>query len=274
MTTFFVRPDHHYDSYTDYWRLVELAGYEACTVGDMDATNAEHTYILTMQNLDAWQDAGLGWPDAKARIIYWDLEWRDKGYQGVVPGLHEFWTSDRHYAKLREYTFVPLGSHSRLVNVNPARRWTGNALWDVCTLAYMGPPRRQSVVNEIEGRQIIVAPNSAWGDEREMQLELSRLMLHVHQFDEYLCVPAQRFAMAAAAALPLVSEVCADPYPLEPGVDFIAAPTADLPAIVENTLQSEGKTRQMVAILYDKMCNQYRFDRNVEKALSAEAVTA
>lgn len=274
MTTFFVRPDHHYDSYIDYWRLVKLAGYHTCSVGDMDAGNAEHTYILTMQNLDVWQDAGLGWPDAKARIIYWDLEWRDKAYHDTVPGLREFWTSDRHYATMRDYTFVPLGSHPQLVIVDPGKRWNGGALWDLCLLAYMGPPRRQDVINKVQTRRLNVAPNSAWGDERIMQLERSRAMLHIHQHDDYPCVAGQRWALAASAAMPLISEACVDPYPFEPGADFISAEHDDLAVITAEFIKYDGKLRQIAASLYDKACNQYRFERNIEKALHLEGVTA
>jgi hypothetical protein len=271
MTTFFVRPDHHYQPYVDYWRLVELAHYPIISVGNIEASNPEHTYILTMQNLDAWQDAGLGWPDAKARIVYWDLEWRDRSYQDTVPGLNEFWTSDRWYAEQRGYDFVPLGSHALLVNINASKRWQGNALWDVCILSYMGPPRRQTVVNKIEQRRYRVAPNSAWDGERIEQLERSRLMLHIHQHDAYRCVAAQRFALAAAAGIPLISEDCHDPYPFIPGEDFISASADDLPGAVATALDN-GWGRDIAAKMLYKACSEYRFDRNVERALEGVRV--
>lgn len=271
MTTFFVKPDHHYQTYTDYWRMVELAHYPIVSVGNMDASNPDHTYILTMQNIGAWQDAGLGWPDAKARIIYWELEWFDKGHQGVVPGLNEFWASDRWYANQLGYTFVPLGSHPLLVNVSAATRWNGGALWDVCTLAYMGPARRQTVVNKVKQRGIKLAPNSAWHTERIEQLEQSRVMLHVHQHKQFPCVPAQRFALAAATGLPLVSEECHDPYPFVAGEDFLSASAADLPAMVAQMLNN-GWGRSMAAKMLYKACSEYRFDLNVERALEGVRV--
>ena len=271
MTTFFVSPDHHYPQYVDYWRLVELGHYPIVSPGNMEAGNADHTYILTMQNLDAWQDAGLGWPDAKARIIYWDLEWSDKSHLDTVPGLHEFWTSDRWYAQQRGYQFVPLGSHALLGNVNAATRWKGGALWDVCLLAYMGPYRRQVIINKIEERRCRIAPNSAWGSERIEQLERSRVMLNTHQHDAYPCVAAQRFALAAAAGLPLISEECRDPFPFVPGEDFISATAADLPGAVATTLDN-GWGRDIAAKMLYKACSEYRFDRNVERALEGVKV--
>jgi hypothetical protein len=271
VTTFFVRPDHHYQTYVDYWRLVELGGYPVITAGSMDASNPDHTYILTMQNLGAWQDAGLGWPNAKARIIYWELEWITSGYQGVVPGLNEFWTSDRWHAQQLGYQFVPMGSHASLVNVSAATRWNGGALWDICTLAYMGPYRRQVIVNKIDQRNYKFAPNSAWDGERIEQLEHSRVMLNVHQHDEFPCVAAQRFALAAATGMPLISEECHDPYPFVAGEDFLSARAEDLPALIAQVLDN-GWGRDIAASMLYKACSEYRFDRNVERSLEGVTV--
>jgi len=270
MTTFFVRPDHEYMTYVDYWRLVELANYPIISAGNMDASNADHTYILTMQNLGVWQYAGLGWPDAKARIIYWDLEWSDVSYLDTVPGMNEFWTSDRWYAAQRGYRFVPLGSHPDLVKVEAAKRWNGSAQWDICTLSYMGPYRRQMAINSIDGKYTI-APNSAWNDERLEQLERSKVMVHIHQHDDYPCVAAQRFALAAAAGLPLISEECRDPFPFVPGEDFISAPHGSIAGAVA-TILDNGYGRDLAASMLYKACSEYRFDRNVERALEGVVV--
>lgn len=262
----FVRPRFWYDSYTDYWRLVELAGFPTCYEDEFDAENADATYILTMLNLGAMARAGDGWKTAKARLIYWDLEWSDESYVDRIPGLHEFWTSDRSYAAQRGYTFVPLGSHPRLVNVNPTARWNGGAQWDVSVLAYMGPPRRQDVWNELGRRGLRLAPTGAWGDERERQLEGARVLLNIHQHDAYPCVAAQRFALAAAAAIPLISETIADPYPFEVGRDFVQASKRDLPAVVEVFL-AHGHGTALAANMLRTACEDFRFERNVMRAL-------
>lgn len=273
MTTIFVRPGHEYDSYTDYWRLVELAGYPIIGIDAIDPRRDDVTYILTMLNLGYMAANSGGWPDAKARIIYWDLEWHDVSYKDVIPGVSEWWTSDRWYAQQRSYEFVPLGSHPHLVSVNPTRRWRGGAVWDVSVLAYMQPPRRHSIYNKLNGRALRMAPNSAWGHEREQQLEESRCMLHIHQHDEFPCVAAQRFALAASAAIPLVSETMLDPFPLVAGEDYIEANHDDLVGATMTLLHND-QGRDLAASLHHRLCSEYRFDNNVERALAGQGVFA
>lgn len=272
-TTVFVKQGN-YASYVDYWRLVELAGYPVIDIGDLDPAREDVTYILTMLNLGHMAEHGGGWPDAKARIIYWDLEWHDRSYRDAIPGIREWWSSDRWYAVQRGYEFVPLGSHPNLVEVNPVRRWNGGATWDICTLAYMGPPRRHSIYNQLNGRAMRTAPaDNTWGDTRRQQLEESRCMLHIHQHEEYPCVAAQRFALAAAAAIPLVAETMFDPFPLVPGTDYIEANHADLVGATVTMLRNR-QGRDLAANLHHRLCTEYRFDNNVERALARQGVLA
>lgn len=261
----FIKPDHHYDSYTDYWRLVELCGFPVATLADIEPFS-DHTYILTMLNLGAWQDAGLGWAGASARIIYWDLEWHDRDYHHVVPGLNEFWTSDRWYAQARGYKFVPLGSHQDLVQCSLTARWNGDAEYDVALMAYMGPPRRQDVLNEMRGRGLRIAPN-AWGEERRQLLQASKVMVNVHQHDEYPCVAAQRWALAASAGLPVITEHCADSAPFVDGEDYLGCDRMDIPTAVKMLFRDPHQGQRLVANFMRKACGEYRFDRNVWEAL-------
>ena len=256
MTTF-CRTRYHYDTYTDFWRLVDLCGYHTIFVDEIPLHAKGETYIITPVNGE-WKQGVT----TDGRVIWWNLEW-GLG-DGPPSGVDEVWTSDRYHAQQIGARFVPLGSHPALVKVNPAARWH-TAQYDVALLAYMGPWRRQGIRPGLEERNLRVAPN-AWGTDRDIILERSRCMLNVHQWDEWPCVPVQRFALAAAAALPLVSEDMADPFPYVPGEDFLSAPHADLFAAVE-TLLRNGMGRDYSARLHAKACNEYRFDKNVEKAL-------
>lgn len=262
----FVKPRHQYDSYVDYWKLVALAGYPTVFEDQIDP-RSDNTYILTMLNLDAIADGG-GWPEARARLIYWDLEWHDKSFAGRIPGLNEFWTPDRSYAQRQGYQHVPLGSHPMLVTVNPTLRWQLPE-WDVCLLAYMGPWRRQEVLSGLQVRGITIAPASAWGAARDRQLGASRCMVHVHQHDDFPTIAAQRFALAACAALPLVSETIADPFPLVPGRDYLEADRLDIPAAVGSLLRNR-QGRDLAANLWETLCQTYRFEKNVQQALARQ----
>lgn len=261
----FIRPDDHYDSYTDYWRLVDLCGFPTGTLADIQP-HSDNTYILTMLNLGAWQDAGLGWPGASARIIYWDIEWHDVDYHHVVPGLNEFWSSDRWYAQARGYTFVPMGSHQDLIQCSYTARWNGAALYDVVLMAYMGPPRRQDVANEMKAAGLMIAPN-AWGEQRTRNLQQSKIMVNIHQHDAYPCTAAQRWAMAASAGLPLLTEHCADSSPYIDGEDYWGADKGELATAAKILAYDADAGRKLAANFMRKACGEYRFDKNVRRAL-------
>lgn len=257
MTTF-CRTRYHYDSYTDFFRLAELCGYPVIYVDEIPRDAPDETYIISPLNGE-WK----GGVETSGRVIWWNLEW-GLG-DGAPDGVDEIWTSDRYHAQEIGARFVPLGSHPGLLgNLQPATRWAKHK-WDVALLAYMGPHRRQHVVPALEQRGLRVAERG-WGDERRDILEYSRCMLNVHQLDEWPCVPVQRFALAAAAAIPLVSEEMRDPYPYEPGVDFLSAAYGD---VIQATVTLLGNSmgRNLAGSLHAKACGDFRFDLNVERAL-------
>lgn len=259
----FCRTRYTYDSYVDFWRLVELSGYPAIYVDEIPRDAPDDVFIVTPVNGE-WKQ-GI---ETSGRVIWWNLEW-GLG-DGAPPGVGEVWTSDRWHALQTGARFVPLGSHPSLVSINPAARWNGGAQWDVALLAYLGPARRQTPVNRMVDRGLTMAPNG-WGAERDAVLTGSRIMVNIHQHDEWPCIPAQRFALAAAAAIPLVSEAINDPYPFRPGVDFFTAGYDDLPTMAEAVIRHE-MGRDLAANLQRRACHEFRFDVNVEKAIEGVQV--
>jgi hypothetical protein len=257
MTTF-CRTRYEYGSYTDFWRLVELAGYPTIYVDEIPKDAPGETFIVTPINGE-WKQ-GI---ETSGRVIWWQLEW-GLG-DGAPPGTDETWTSDRYHAQEIGARFVPLGSHPSLIQINPAVRWR-DPRWDVALLAYMDVYRRAGIIPGLKERSLRVAPNG-WGEERDTVLERSRCMLNVHQHDEWPCVPVQRFALAAAAAIPLVSEAMNDPFPYVAGRDFLSASYDDLFPMV-TVLLGNGQGRDLAAHLMHTACVDYRFDKNVEKALA------
>lgn len=194
----FVRTRHVYDSYSDLVRLIELSGYPLVYVDELDA-DSDNTYILITRNGEVNAD---GYPNARARIIFWCLEW-DR--YPDLPGIAETWSSDRWFASTIDARYVPMGSH-RDLNLDPDA--TTPHEYDAALLAYLGPYRRGWLVNRLQ-QHIRIAPNG-WGSERHRILMASRSMLNIHQREGVNAVAAQRFALAAAYKLPVITETLAD----------------------------------------------------------------
>lgn len=190
----FARPRHDYNSYVDLYRLIELSGYPMCFVDEIDP-DSDNTYICTILNGENQQ----GWEKPRARIILYDLEWHLDGVR--IPGLTEVWAADAWYAGHIGAKYVPLGSHPDLALTHD----TCPKLYDVATMMYSWG-RRDAILGHLLSDGIRLAPRD-WGIPRDAILHASRIMLHVHQHDNIQTVAPQRFALAAAYKLPMVSEV-------------------------------------------------------------------
>lgn len=249
----FARPRYDYDSYQDLYRLITLSGYPLIFFDEIDP-QSDHCYILTLVN----GEIQAGWPDAHARIILYDLEWRLNGEYPRLPGISEVWAADRWYAAQIGARYVPLGSHPGL-NLHPDDPM--QPAYDVAMLAYMTPRRDQMAV-WLRQRGITLSPRG-WGEERHQALIRTRAMLQVHQHDWAATTAPQRFALAAAYHLPLISEQAADPGIFEQAV--LWAGYADLPAATERWLHDD-LTAQGEA-LYQLLCVERTFQSEVEKAL-------
>jgi hypothetical protein len=253
----FAQTQHHYDSYTDYWRLVELADYPICAVGELDP-DSDNIYIITPVNGE-WSN---GWENPKAKIVAWLLEWYDECPQ--IPGVSEYWTSDRWYAQQLGVRYVPFGSHPKLVEATytPAR-----AKWDVALLAYLAPQRRSAVITQLKELGLSVAPNG-WGDVRNDVLAHSKMMLHIHQHTRFPCVPVQRFALAACAGLPLLSERMHDAYPMQ-DADFESAAYSALAQRAKDLLNNAA-FRGTATALSKRLCFEFNFGANVKRTLEGK----
>ena len=258
MTVTFCHTNQHYDSYVDFWRLVTLSGYPIISIDDMQPDDPDQTYIVTPLN----GNIRAGWPGAKAHIVVWVLEWFDT--IEVPPGATA-WVSDLHYARRTGTRFVPLGSHPDLISQPRSPHARG---WDIVLMMYTGPHRRRALIGELERRGVTIAPNG-WGDTRNLSLKHARLMVHIHQHERFPYVPAQRFAMAASARLPLLSEECPEFAPFTDH-DLYHAPYSRLADAVLDTLAAPDLEAR-AASLHERACVEYVFRTNVERALETRA---
>lgn len=254
MTVTFVRTRHTYDSYNDLWMLVELADYPICYVDEIDASDAAQAYILPTRNGE-W---GNGWPDAKARLIHWNLEWDD---YPPMTGIAETWHSDQWFAEHIGARYVPMGSDVRLCpNADHY-----NEQYDVAYMGYM-IPRRERIWNELQWAGVKPSPIHAWGDERHRILRSSAAYLHVHQHDDKPGVPPLRMVVAAAYALPVITEFCADP-----GVFTTKALGYNYAELAENVKAAVADWEHCLLpyglALRQFLCEDYTFAKSVEGAL-------
>jgi hypothetical protein len=253
----FARPRHNYDSYQDVYALIRLSGYPLVYVDEIDASDPTKTYVLTPLNGE-WQH---GWPDAKATIIHYDLEWRLDGPYPQIPGVRRTWAADAWYARRVGAEYVPLGSHPDLrLSAEPADK-----RYDAALLAYMGPPRRQQVAHDLRQHGITLAPN-AWGEERDGILRSTRLVAHVHQHEGVRTVAPGRFALAAAYGLPLVTETLDDPGIFTPGT-LLQSDAAHYADFTRMWLGDEAKLRDFGASLHWLLCREHTFRRCVDQAV-------
>ena len=257
---------HFYDGYRDFFQLAELAGYETIFVDAVDP-ESDNTYIITPRNGE-WNN---GWVNPKARIIHWDLEWRLKdggGYQWEkaeyddIPGVTEVWASDKWYSGMINAKYVPLGSHPGLVGTEEPEA----ADYDLAIMACLSEDGgRQHIFDTLLQAGLSIAPN-CWNPDRDKVLKSSAVMLHTHQWRKVRTVAPLRYAIAAAYAMPLISEPVEDADIFQDSVLFCEP--GQLPEYTANLIRRhEPLLEEHGQMLHELLCHQYSFRNNVEAAL-------
>ena len=256
MTVIFARPRHEYQSYSDLWELVRLSGYPLVYIDEIDIHAKDTTYIFTSP--DAESGFPHKFPGGSARIIYYLLEWyRDYEKQ---PGVDEVWTINETFAEQIGAKFVPVGSHPKLRQTE----LHGAKAYDVAHLFYV-TPRRHKVLTDLTWYNIEVAP-TAWGRERDVILNSSQVLLHVHQNDGIQAYAPLRLALAAAYKMPAVVE---NGWSLAPIGDAVFGTRySDLAMKTDLILRyPEEVIRQVGDGLYECLCVEHTFRKCVEREL-------
>jgi len=265
----FAKTRQEYDSYRDFWRLVELAEFSTVFVDEIDLSS-RHVFITTMVN-DEWRamfERHSGRRDA--HTILWNLE-RPLGWANTLHKYNvrtwqmihdrwfdEVWVSDRKLAEEAEVRFVVLGSHPELGVPGPLDR----KMFDIVHMSYL-TNRRQSVYKHFD--PLTVGPNS-WGEERDKVLRASRFALNVHQ-DNHPWQEPLRFALFAAYGLPILSEEINDSYPWNQETmvwDKYPNLVGHMRAMLENRYE---RWAQMGLRAREMMCYTYQFGDVVREAV-------
>ncbi len=257
MSIIFVKTRHEYPSYVDFWKLVELSNFETVYIDEVDLSKTA-AYIITPFNGEV--KALLenhGKEPRRALLIWWLLERLDvintTELDGLAKAFDAIWVSCR-YAKTLHPSFkhVVLGSHPHLGSDPDSIKF------DFTHQSYV-TPRRKTVYDRLRGMGLSEGP-SGWGDQRDQVLKQSACMVHVQQSDGPFYTPL-RFALAAAYALPVISEKLGDAYPL----DFLPqAAYGDLHTLVEEVCRDPSEHG---AKLFQALCLDRTFRSEVEKAL-------
>lgn len=267
---YFVQTRHHYDSYTDFWKLVELSGYPTLYTDELDISK-EGIYITAPLNGE-WEPHVKNQMDKKIRrrahLIQWLLE-RPAGSAGSVHYFaerqwdlmskrffDEVWVSDSQLADETGLRFVVLGSDEGLGEPG------NNKEYDFCHMSAI-VPRRSGVYSRFPENKI--GPNS-WPPERDEVLKKSKFALNVHQ-DIYSYQEPLRFALFSAFGLPIISESLVNGYPYSD--EYMV--TASYPNLVGKVRQCLGEDynryRDMGLRARTRMVTEFRFKTMVEKAV-------
>jgi hypothetical protein len=256
----FVRTRTPYDSYQDFWRLVELSGFPLIYIDEVPREGVQdNVYIITPANGE-WQH---GIQTDAHKVIHWQLEWciHPNDSPNSPPGVTETWSHDAWQAKNIGARYVPIGSHPDLVHTPlngpcPIEH-------DAALLSYMSY-RRQVTAYEMQQRGIRLAPN-AWGAERHHILTHSKAIVHIHQHDDIPGVAALRIALAAAYRLPVITETCAD-YGIFGYGDLLRCDYAHMAEFVDMWTR-RNETRMLEDFghsLYQKLCVEQTFRKVIE----------
>lgn len=217
----FLRTRHNYQSYTDFWRLVELSKFPTMYVDEIDLHSGD-TYIVTpmtgeFEHMPDW-DGGR-----ECTIYHWNLERPCNGtienYIDANLRLHRngkvdvTLVSDVELAKRTGFRYIPLGGHPELGSVS-----ADDKVYDFAHLmAYTYRRSHSKLFNHVTPKSeydgMKIAP-VCWGEERDVALKATKFMLSVHQ-DDHLYLEPLRCTLAACYGLPILSEQVHNSYPYQ-----------------------------------------------------------
>lgn len=261
----FARPRHHYRPYEDFFRLVELSGFDADYLDQVNWQDPDLTVIATPKHPE-WDQVIP--PGHKARLIWWTLERghheeppMDMSNPFRPPYVDEVWASDKAFAEQIGARYVFLGGHPAFGGVDYTRP-KQNA---IITLMYLSG-RRQALIGGLAGLSCGDAPNGLWGEERDRHLKASRLIVSAHQ-DDYPWSEPIRFMIAGCYAMPLLSETCQDSGHWVDGFHYESATLNMIPAKARFMLQDDLKLRRLGAAAWRLVCTERPFRQEVKAAL-------
>ena len=237
-----------YGSYRDFWRLVELSGFETVHQDSVWRDN-DDVYCVPMNNGNA---AAWAKSHRKCKLILWQFERWNGSPEDYAPAYYdEVWITDRWQAGelkrigLKNIKYVPVGSHPGLGG-EPAEK-----KYDLAPMCYAHGRREYEI--RVLAQKYRMAP-TCWPPERDKVLAATRAGLCLHQWDNDPAVEPLRAALFAAWKLPMVYAPCRDFFPYE------VYSLNEIPAAL---VDERGTAKQN----YDLLTGAMSFRNNIEAAL-------
>lgn len=264
----FVKTRYQYDSYGDFYRLVELAGFPIIYVDEVDVT--QPSVFITAPHNGEWNPHVSNYDDKprNAHFILWNIE-RPSGSAGSVGQyaqanrdliyqryVDEVWVSDRRLADEAHLRFVALGSNYGLGEPGHKKRY------QFTHMSYM-VNRRISVYKHFLPETI--GPN-CWPPKRHDILQRSKFALNVHQ-DQHPFQEPLRFALFAAYALPIVSETIYDAFPWSDEFMQFAGYDGLVARMKSMIGEDYERWRLMGQRARKRMCEEFEFGKLVRQAV-------
>lgn len=273
MNITFVKTRWNYDSYADYWKLIELSGFPICYVDEMDVYDSDKVYIISPMNgemLEFMTPERRN--DKKAYLIQWNLE-RPSGSGNVAEYrasnqllleqkyFNEVMVSDMALSADTGFGYQCLGSHPKLQELDNYHK-----MFDIIHLSCYSPTRSwmfdsPSVPKSRIGKLTVAA--NGWGDVKIANLAFSRVMLAWHQ-DTFPYIEPLRYALAAAYKLPLIVQYSKMCYPYNSCVRSISYPRE----LEESFVSIITSYKMLSEEIYNLMCVEHTFESEVRKLWS------
>jgi hypothetical protein len=271
----FAKPVYKYDSYTDFWQLVELSDFPIISVSDIDITQDKIIITAPMNgdykehfvgDLDHYQETGeitggqlmyqkISGLSRLAHLIVWNLErpsssgsvgeYAKESMEWITRHRYcdEVWVSDSALADEAMLRYVTLGSDYGLGEINDQKRYDVTHQSSTGVLHAM---RRTNIYNNLKN----VGPN-AWPWENPSRHDIlmeSKFALNIHQDNWGYCEPL-RFALFAAYGLPIISETLTNSFPYNGDIQ-------------------QFPYHNIVDSLRKKLCEDLQFGKVVRQAVS------
>jgi len=265
----FVHTRYEYDSYTDFWKLVELSGFDTCYVDEVMVTKTK-VYIVSPMNGE-WTphiSSQTGSPH-NAHLIHWNLE-RPSGSGSVYEYarsnrdymynrlIDDVWVSDRRLSHETLFRFVVLGADYGLGEPGVSKTY------DVVHMSYVSH-RRSRVYDALPGS---VAPNRWPWTGRDTVLKASKFALNIHK-DDYPFQEPLRLALFAAYGLPILTESMADAYPWNENICVFNEYDGIAGRLAQMLKNDYTRWRDMGLLARDYMCDKFNFRKMVLKGVDA-----
>ena len=220
MDIIFVRTRWLYDSYIDFWKLVELAGFPTCYTDEVDIER-NVIYIVSPMNGE-WRPVIDSQRNKTKRAELLMINLERPGGSGSLDNyitsnrelidnkyLDHVFVCDKRLSVNTGFPYMMIGGHEGFGSIGRI----SEKVYDLITLCcYSYPHRAWMFQTPSQLRSMLggmtLADNAFPGSaERDLLLRSSKAMLNIHQDGLPFCEPL-RFIIAAMYGIPIFTEEC------------------------------------------------------------------